>query len=105
MQKPENVQERERVVDSIKLIQADLAKIGVTQVLIFGSVAKAIQNEDSDLDILVHPKLEDRKAEIEEIFKAITRRKIELVFRAWLAQPHKDEILSSAISVINLDIE
>lgn len=105
MQKLMNVRERAQVVDSIKLIEADLAKIGVTQVLIFGSVAKATQNEASDLDILVHPELVNRKDEIEKILQATTSRKIELVFRARLAEPHKEEILNTAISAIDLSIK
>ena len=96
-----NVQEREQLVESIRLVEADLAKIGVTQVLIFGSVAKATQNQASDLDILVHPEIENRTSEIEKILQAITSRRIEIVFLARLAEPHKEEILSTAISAIN----
>jgi hypothetical protein len=47
---------RDRILDTLKAHRADLARLGVTTLALFGSVARNEAHENSDIDLLVELK-------------------------------------------------
>jgi predicted nucleotidyltransferase len=98
-----NLQERDRIIRNIKKIERQLVTLNLRKLLIFGSIAKATQNKDSDLDVLIYPRITGHKGRICKVLQTATHRPIEVVYMAELRDPFRDEILRTAITVIDLN--
>lgn len=79
-------------------------KYNIIKIGIFGSYAKDIQNEKSDIDLIVEFKpntsnLYDKKLELKETMKSVFGKEIDICREKYIKTYYKKIILSEAIYV------
>lgn len=85
------------------LILPILERYYIKRAALFGSIAKSSERLDSDVDLLIEPSAGFtlfQMLKLEEEISSIVKRKVDLVEYSAIKQSIKDEVLSSAISIL-----
>ena len=86
-----------------KLILPVLIRYSIKRAAIFGSAAKGGMNADSDIDLLIEADAGFtlfKMLKLEEEISGLLKRKVDLVEYSALKASIRDEVLSSAISIL-----
>jgi predicted nucleotidyltransferase len=94
--------DREAIFTSLREAEPVLRTHGVQSLAVFGSVARGIYSQDSDLDILVdfsRPVGLFDFIRLKQYLESITQRRVDLVTPDALRPEMKDRILKEAVHV------
>ena len=88
------------IVTAIQDNMREIKKYGVKKIGVFGSVARATQTRDSDIDILVEfqkdKKVFDNYMELKFFLEKLFNRKVDLVIEDALKSRIRDSVLKEA---------
>ncbi len=94
---------RDEVLETLSKHSVDIQGLGVESIAIFGSVARDEAGPDSDVDLLVEFKPEERVGmfrflELKEYLESLLGCSVDLVTRDGLKRQLREEILGEAIT-------
>jgi len=92
---------RDELIATLKRHKADLDRMGVSHLAIFGSFARGEERPDSDVDILVDfnvPISIFKFLDVKERLETLLGRPVDLVTRDALRPQLRDRILAEAVS-------
>ncbi len=87
------------ILNKVGSHRADLRRLGVRRLGLFGSAARGEATDDSDLDFLVefHRKTFDGYMEVKELLEGLFRRRVDLVIAEAVKPQLRDRILQEAV--------
>jgi predicted nucleotidyltransferase len=90
---------RDEILATIRTHEAELRKLTVRELALFGSFARGDQTENSDVDFLVEfdEKTFDHYMDTKELLETLFGRKVDLVIKSNIKPRLRDRILSEAV--------
>jgi uncharacterized protein len=87
------------ILSLVRSHRAELQRLGVRRLALFGSAARGKATDDSDLDFLVefHRKTFDGYMEVKELLERLFRRPVDLVIAEAVKPQLRDRILQEAV--------
>jgi len=87
------------ILSVVRSHRADLRRLGVRRLGLFGSAARDEATDDSDLDFLVefHRKTFDGYMEVKELLERLFQRPVDLVIAEAVKPQLRDRILQEAV--------